>query len=890
MATTGETALQQAAQLVAAKQRADSKFPELGELLHASSSAEYEAAIPAEWQVMAKQRMIALPDALFEQYDLLECRCFMGLFPEIKRAWITVDHRLFLWNYEDESDFYTFEDQEQIIVSVALVRPRPGVFVSAIKHVLVVATPLEVLLLGVGYDGGRAPGRGPGGEVTLYATQISVPADGVAMTSIVGTGDGRVFMAGNDGGMYEFVYQAEDGWLTKKARKANLTSTVASYFIPTFLAQKRDTAAVAMVADDERRLLYVLLQDASIRVYWLGADGAAFVLAHHHRTIGNRAALLCPQFNEGSAAAPFEIASIHVIPAHESRTLGLVAVTGGGSRVYFSTVKRTQRYHGASAPAAVAPREPDVFDVVHVRLPPEMRPVLGSAGGARPVLNVHAALCRGGTALMAHTWSEDHDCIVGMAPACAQILGRTARQPRASLSELWAAAQVEGRTWAIAEISSEASPRTLSDLATVSGAPTREFAVLTNAGITVLEQQRPVDMLRAVLAHPALQDAHVKELVATYGLDESCAMCYTLLCEDPTRVGMQVLAGARRLLFEFGGVPRMEAPALGAVGDERVVLSGRHNGMAVYLGRVLQPVWDQPATVARSDRGGEVQLHIGAPTAMLVDVQDQLRRLQHFVATNQRFVPDQLNQVPVQPAGGARGDAAGCWQAESASLGALYELMVRAIEAISFLCLLADFNLPAVSAGLPEQQRRQLAGIPFSQLVCGDAGREACRELILALINTQMKQEISIDSLSDVLTKRCASMFSAADVVLYKALELLRGARETDEGTEAGDLAQEALRLLLGVAGTLSAVQLRDICASFEALGQHSAVAALALACARQSDPADEALAFWREGAPECDAREPIYRKRMDCYRCVVAMLEQRGDSALTSRTLGALP
>ncbi|KAJ2772288.1 hypothetical protein IWQ57_001829, partial [Coemansia nantahalensis] len=548
MATAGETPLQHAAQLVAAKQQADSKFPELSELLHASSSSDYEVAIPAEWQVVARQRMVALPDALFEQYDLLECRCFMGLFPEIQRAWITVDHRLFLWNYEDESDFYTFEDQEQIIVSVALVQPRRGVFVDAIKHVLVVATPLEVMLLGVGHDPGRGAGRGAGGEVTLYATQISVPADGVAMTSIVGTGDGRVFMAGNDGGMYEFAYQAEDGWLTKKARKVNLTSTVASYFIPTFLAQKRDTAAVAMAADDERRLLYVLLQDASIKVYWLGADGAGFVLAHHHRTIGNSAALLCPQSNEGSAS-PFEIVSIHVIPTRESRTLGLVAVTGGGSRLYFSTVMRTQRYYGApagaaaAAAAAAAPREPDVFELVHVRLPPELRTVLGSAGGARPVLNVHAALSTGGTVLLAHTWSEDHDCIVGAAPACAQILGRAARQPRASMSELWAAQQVEGRTWAIAEISrADQAPQSLSDLATVSGAPTRAFAVLTNAGITVLEQQRPVDMLRAMLAHPALQDAHVKEFVATYGLDESCAMCYTLLCEDAAPVGMQVLA------------------------------------------------------------------------------------------------------------------------------------------------------------------------------------------------------------------------------------------------------------------------------------------------------------------------------------------------------------
>lgn len=43
----------------------------------------------------------ALPDCPLPQYTVLQCRCYMGLFPEIERAWITVDHRLFLWDYED---------------------------------------------------------------------------------------------------------------------------------------------------------------------------------------------------------------------------------------------------------------------------------------------------------------------------------------------------------------------------------------------------------------------------------------------------------------------------------------------------------------------------------------------------------------------------------------------------------------------------------------------------------------------------------------------------------------------------------------------------------------------------------------------------------------------
>ncbi|KAJ2907731.1 hypothetical protein GGI21_003594, partial [Coemansia aciculifera] len=174
---------------------------------------------------------------------------------------------------------------------------------------------------------------------------------------------------------------------------------------------------------------------------------------------------------------------------------------------------------------------------------------------------------------------------------------------------------------------------------------------------------------------------------------------------------------------------------------------------------------------------------------------------------------------------------------------------------------------------------KQLSGLLFSQLVAspGDEGRRACKELILALINSQLKQHASIDSISDVLSKRCSSIFSASDVALYKALEYLKLAAEAEEGAETAVLAQEALALLVSVAATLSSAQVRGICDQFEALGQVSAVAALALACAAESDPGNEALAFWDEGAPANDPRrEDIYRKRMDCYVCIIEMLDRR--------------
>ena len=31
----------------------------------------------------------------------MQCNCAMGLMPEIRRAWLTVDSTIYLWNYED---------------------------------------------------------------------------------------------------------------------------------------------------------------------------------------------------------------------------------------------------------------------------------------------------------------------------------------------------------------------------------------------------------------------------------------------------------------------------------------------------------------------------------------------------------------------------------------------------------------------------------------------------------------------------------------------------------------------------------------------------------------------------------------------------------------------
>ena len=69
-----------------------------------------------------------------------------------------------------------------------------------INYLLVIATPLEIMLVAVAFDKIK-------NSLTLYRTDISASADNVLINSIYGTKDGRIMMSGNNGHVYELQYQ-----------------------------------------------------------------------------------------------------------------------------------------------------------------------------------------------------------------------------------------------------------------------------------------------------------------------------------------------------------------------------------------------------------------------------------------------------------------------------------------------------------------------------------------------------------------------------------------------------------------------------------------------------------------------------------------------------------
>ena len=69
---------------------------------------------------------------------------------------------------------------------------------------------------------------------------FNVPSDNVCMVAIEGTPDGRLFLAGRDGCLYEIIYQAVDGWFSKKCRKINHSISMVSFLVPSFLSFSED--------------------------------------------------------------------------------------------------------------------------------------------------------------------------------------------------------------------------------------------------------------------------------------------------------------------------------------------------------------------------------------------------------------------------------------------------------------------------------------------------------------------------------------------------------------------------------------------------------------------------------------------------------------------------
>lgn len=216
---------------------------------------------------------VPLPPEVMEHFGSMQCHYTMGLFPEINRAWLTIDSDIYVWTYEHGSDVAYFDGIGETIISVGLVKPKPGVFHQFIKYLLIVTTPVEIVILGVTFSNQVDELQG---EINLVPEPIFVlPTDGIAITTIKGSESGRIFLGGKDGSLFEIMYQAQGSWFGKRCKKINHSTGALSFLVPSFLnvAFNDDDSVASISIDNSRHILFLLTEKGSIEVYDLGEKG-----------------------------------------------------------------------------------------------------------------------------------------------------------------------------------------------------------------------------------------------------------------------------------------------------------------------------------------------------------------------------------------------------------------------------------------------------------------------------------------------------------------------------------------------------------------------------------------------------------------------------------------
>ncbi|XP_007065800.2 nuclear pore complex protein Nup155 isoform X1 [Chelonia mydas] len=709
-----QEALENAGRIIDRQIQDDRCYPDLSELLvvpapgsptvSGMSDMDYPLQGPGLLSIpnlpeISSIRRVPLPPELVEQFGHMQCNCMMGVFPDISRAWLTIDSDIFMWNYEDGGDLAYFDGLSETILAVGLVKPKAGIFQPHVRYLLVLATPVDIVILGLSYANLQA-GSGAlndsmsGGMQLLPDPLYSLPTDNTYLLTITSTENGRIFLAGKDGCLYEVAYQAEAGWFSQRCRKINHSKSSLSFLVPSLLqfTFSEDDPIVQIAIDNSRNILYTRSEKGVIQVYDLGQDGQGMtrVASVSQNAVVSAAGNIARTIDR-SVFKP--IVQIAVIENSESIDCQLLAVTHAGVRMYFST-----------SPFKHPMARPSMLTLVHIRLPPGF----SAASNVEKPSKVHRALYSKGVLLMAASENEDNDILW-----CINHDSFPFQKP---MMETQMTTHVDGHSWALSAIDELKVPKIITplnkDLIPITDSPVvvqqhmlppKKFVLLSAQGSLMFHKLRPVDQLRHLLVCNVGGDGEeIERFFKLHQEDQACATCLILAC-SAAACDREVSAWATRAFFRYGGEAQMRFPSAlpppsnvgpilgspvpasspmpigspypnpsflttpaqglqppsmstpmfaaassmsqagasmsGMMGPE-IVFSGKHNGICIYFSRIIGNIWDGSIVVEKVFKSGNrevVAIESSVPSHMLESVLQELKGLQEFLDRNSQF-------------------------------------------------------------------------------------------------------------------------------------------------------------------------------------------------------------------------------------------------------------
>lgn len=833
---------------------------------------------------------------------------------------MALDNALYIWDYTHPNpELLGFEEQPHAISAVKMVVPRPGVFVPQISRLLVVATTNDIHLIGI------ATQTTPTGSVSLslYQTRMSVSIRGIGAQCIAASAKtGRIFFASNTTmDVYELTYQQEEKWFQNRCGKINQTGTGYTSILPGWATgQSHNDSVGQLVIDDSRDVLWVLSKHSSLRGFQIRAPN---VFATYVDTKPFSAILSDVSHRFGPSSLidqQSRIVSISPVSAREANRLTLVGVTSSGCRIYFSSVP-TNFYNPSSSAMSM--------QVHHVRFPPQ-DPAVGQPSTAQQPQSQTTSNALGPVGAMPSadsmrslTLTREAErfapgyffCFVRQSEQAREDVmfisapdsGRIAKPQDSSQSGrlhelgLWLqlGAQVQAVDETTPPFAAAQSPTGFgNELAVQYDKPVTEVAVMTNTGIHTFRRRRMVDVFASMMRYGGGDEGlegEIKSFVRRYGRGETMATALGVACGQATEVTVDarvarinetdVVERARKTFIDYGGRPMVDQntvvdPGTNAV--EYVKASPRHEGLALYLSRLLRSVWKAPIAVERITPAG-LQVIPALPISKLQEIQRDLTRLSEFLDANKSFIeglsgPDALGRASTKQDEIAL-------QGEHRALTSLKSLINDVVEGIAFVLVLFDERVEEIILTVSPEARQQVRQTSYERLFCTQEGKELAKELVKAIVDRNIRAGSNVDTITDGLRRKCGSFCSADDCVIFKAQEQLKRASDTGSSSEMSrNLLNESLRLLQRVAASLTMEQLRYVVEQYISMEFFAGAVQLALSVAQEQDPANRAMAWINEGMPGNDPRIPAYESRTRCYDLIhniLSAVDQRAAQAL---------
>ncbi|WRT64996.1 uncharacterized protein IL334_001937 [Kwoniella shivajii] len=766
-----------------------------------------------------------LPDALHQELNFKHLTAKMGLFEEIERAWFTVDNKLFLWDYSDGRDFSRYDEQNDTIQAVGLVKARKDVFVDEITHVLVICTSSKATLLGLS----RPPNSR---EISLYATNLSVETP-TAMVDIKGTSAGRIFTLGANKDLYELDYSSDSSWFFGSSTRVGLhnrSSGSLANWTPGFLASKAKEGIESFALDSQQGRLYTLQTGGEIEM--IDVSGANYISKARYTKLKH-------DLNRNGQGGNVKVVALAIIGGHESKRACLVAIASNGHRVYFATTPSFwPSFSRASLPSqANLPVSAQSFyssgtfiSVQHDNTAPT----------PQTQLNFAVPNCGRQSALRENMDSYE-------SPAF-QEWTTTEVIP----SQVWTIVELPSTNPAFSTPSlTRADGIALSPLPRQATTQSREFLVLATSGLFWVSQPRPIDMLQSDLELE--KDAAINTVRLQFGKSQLAAM--SLQLGATTDLKQADITSAISTILLTSGEPIIKD----STGGKTINYSGRHDGLALIIARYLRPIWNTKVTVPAYGAPGRQLL--GVTEGVLLAAQGRLEKLRRY-----------LDEHPFQRYQ-AEGDAKIAWDQEDMSIHGLEILLKQAVEAISFILLLSDYKLSDIILRTDPQTQQTLSNLTFQNLLTSLDGKDVARRLVTALIEQQIGQELGIDTLSEILQQRCGTFCQPGDVVMYKAEESMRRAEGSRDFGERSESLAESLRLFTRTAGSIPIPRLQEVSKRYRTMQYTVGAIQLPLKTAVDLDPNDKAVDYVGDGEHPADPRKALFEARKQCYEMVIEAL-----------------